>query len=106
MEEYYYIDDKYITYCYPHGTSKKITTYGVLGQYVGKKYTREEMDKIIAEMVIRHPYIEGSMNVHLNVMKVEIYKGCKYCSFYHMLNFYNYNFRKQVVENTAIKWEK
>lgn len=36
MEEYY-IDEKSIRYCYPYETDKKVTDYGILAKYIGKK---------------------------------------------------------------------
>lgn len=101
MEEYYYISKRSIQYCYPCEYDKTVTEYGVLEKYIGKRYTREEMDKIIAEMIIRHPYIEGSMRLNLSVMKFN--KGRSY---YHMLDFRNYNYKNQKKGNMDIKFEK
>ncbi|RHO95795.1 hypothetical protein DW019_11120 [Clostridium sp. AF37-5] len=96
MEEYY-INEKSIRYCYPYETDKKVTDYGVLAEYIGKKFSRKEMDKIIAEMILRHPYIDSSMRLYLDVMRNQ--------SYYHMLVFHNYNYNKQEKGNESIKYE-
>ena len=48
MKEYY-IDEKSIRYCYPYETKKKVTDYGVLAKYIGKRFSEREIDKIISE---------------------------------------------------------
>lgn len=101
MNEYFFIDEKSIRYCYPYECDKRTTSYGVLDQYVGNKYTREEMDKIIAEMMIRHPYVAGSMRLNLSIMR--FHKGL---SFYHSLSFRNYSYLNQEVGNPEIEYEK
>lgn len=95
MEEYY-IDEKSIRYCYPYETDKKVTDYGVLAKYIGKKFSEREMDKIISEMILRHPYIDNSMSLHLSVMKNH--------SYYHILNFHNYDHNKQKKGDSSIKY--
>ena len=57
----YYIEDS-ISYCFPYEISHKLSSdnYGVLTQYVEKEFNRDEIDKIICEMVTRHPYVEKS----------------------------------------------
>lgn len=97
MQEEYYIDENSIRYCYPYETDNKATDYGVLSNYIGKKYSRKEMDKIVAEMILRHPYIKGSMRLHLNVMRNQ--------SYYHMLTFKNYAYKKQEKDDMSIKYE-
>lgn len=97
----YFIEVNSITYQYPYGIDKKVTDYGVLNKYIGKEFSREEIDKIIAEMIIKHPYIDNSMNLKLSIMK----KNAKVQSFYHILNFRNYNYENQVKGDTAIKYE-
>lgn len=96
MEEYY-IDEKSIRYYYPFETDKKVVDYGVLAEYIGKKFSRKEMDKIIAEMILRHPYIDNSKRLSLAVMRNQ--------SYYHILEFRNYNYNKQEKGNESIKYE-
>lgn len=96
MEEFY-IDEKSIKYCYPFETNKTATNYGVLEKYIGKKFSREEMDRIIAEMIIRHPYIENSMQLHLAIMRNR--------SYYHILEFHNYKYEKEIKGDIEIKYE-
>lgn len=95
MEEYY-IDEKSIRYCYPYETEKKATDYGVLTKYIGKKFSEREMDKIIAEMILRHPYIDNSMRLELAIMRNH--------SYYHILTFRNYDHNKQEKGNGSIKY--
>ena len=108
MKEYYII--KYISYCYPFEISKNTKNYGVLNDYIGKYYTQEEIDEIICEMIKRHPYIENSMNIKIEIERnVERYVNGKRRiarEFYHILDFRNYNYNNQKRGGTEIKYEK
>lgn len=95
MEEFY-IDEKSIRYCYPCETEKKVTDYGVLAKYIGKRFSEREIDKIISEMILRHPYIDNSMSLHLSIMKNH--------SCYHILTFRNYDYNKQKKGDSSIKY--
>lgn len=97
----YYIND-FITYCYPYETSKPTKDYGVLSQYIGKFYNRDEMDKIICELIMRHPYIEHSMRLKISIMWVE--KNTT--GYYHIFDFTNDNDEKQSKGSLEIKYEK
>ena len=65
----YFIEVNSITYQYPYGIDKKVTDYGVLNKYIGKEFSRKEIDKIIAKMILKHPYIDNSMNLKLSIMR-------------------------------------
>ena len=80
---------------------KKVTDYGVLNKYIGKEFSRKEIDKIIAEMILKHPYIDNSKFIELSIMR----KTAEFKSFYHTLNFRNYNYKNQVKGDTTIKYE-
>lgn len=97
----YFIDD-FMAYCYPYDVSKKVTDYGVLSEYIGKRYNRDEIDKIICELIMKHPYIEHSMWLNLSVMWEE--KNTS--GYYHILNLKNDNHDNQSKGNMAIKYEK
>lgn len=96
----YYISD-IMRYCYPFGTSKIVENYGALSQYIGKFYSRAEIDRIVCELVTRHPYIEGSMMLSVTVMSCDEYK-----EIYHAFDFKNFDYEKQERGDTAIKFEK
>ena len=97
-----YFIDKHITYCYPYDVNKVTKDYGVLSEYIGKFYSRNEIDKIICKMIMKHPYIEGSMWLNIHVM----WKKENTSGFYHILNFKNDNDEKQNKGNLKIKYEK
>ena len=97
----YYIEVNSITYCYPYEVDKRAVDYGVLNKYIGKEFSRKEIDKIIAKMILKHPYIDNSMDLKLSVMR----KTEKFKSYYHILNFRNYNYEKQVKGDKTIKYE-
>lgn len=97
----YFIDD-FITYCYPYEVSKKTENYGVLYKYIGKYFNRDEIDKIICELIMKHPYIENSMRLELSV-KI---KENNVISYYHILKFNNDNYKNQTKGNLEIKYEK
>lgn len=97
----YYIDGL-ITYCYPYETSKPTKDYGVLSKYIGKYYNRDEIDKIICELITRHPYIEHSMHLKIAIM----WTDASIFGYYHVLDFTNDNDEKQSKGSLEIKYEK
>lgn len=108
MKEYYI--NEHIAYCYPFEVSKRTKNYGVLNDYIGKYYTQEEIDEIICEMIKKHPYVENSMNI-----KIEIERKVERCvngkkrilrELYHILDFRNYNYNNQKRGEIEIKYEK
>ena len=76
--------------------------YGVLSDYIGKYYNRDEIDKIICGLIMRHPYIEHSMFLKITVE----YTDGNLTGFYHLLNFENYNDENQSKGSLEIKYEK
>lgn len=97
----YYIDES-IRYCYPFEISKRTKEHGVLKEYIGKLYNRNEIDKIICELIMRHPYIENSMSLEIFILwKENNIKG-----YYHVLTFENDNYKKQKRNDIIIKYEK
>lgn len=99
-----YFIDSYITYCYPYETTRKVNDYGVLSKYIGKYFTRDEVDKIICKLITRHPYIENSMRLEIRIMwnNETMYSS----GFYHILDFRNDNFENQSKGSLEIKYEK
>ena len=100
----YYIED-FVLYCFPYEISHKLSSdnYGVLKQYVEKEFNRDEIDKIICEMVTRHPYVEKSMVLKISVMWIDMEKYRK--GVYHSLEFENDNYERQNKGNMEIKYE-
>lgn len=97
-----YFIDKHIAYCYPYETSKVTKEYGVLSKYIGKLFTRNEIDKIICELIMKHPYVENSMFLKLSVSWTDgTVKG-----YYHIFDFKNDNYKKQNRGSVEIKYEK
>lgn len=98
----YFIND-FITYCYPCNTEKRVKSdYGVLSKYMDKYFNRDEIDKIICELITKHPYIENSMRLKLTVN----WKENNTVGYYHILNFENDNYKKQSKGNLEIKYEQ
>ena len=97
-----YFIDNFITYCYPYEVSKVTKDYGVLSEYIGKRYNRDEIDKIICELIMKHPYIEHSMWLKLSIM----WEKENVIGYYHILNFENDNDEKQSKGSLEIKYEK
>lgn len=91
----FYINFNYITMNYPSEVSKLVNNFGVLEQYKDKKYTLKEINNIIAELVVKTPYINNSMQIKLSVMNGGAY--------HHTLVFKNYEYNNQNrSENTEI----
>ncbi len=99
----YYIDE-FIAYCYPYETNKATENYGVLAKYMGKYFNRNEMDKIICELIMKHPYVENSMRLEIRIMYKD--ERAYMCGFYHILDFQNDNFKEQNRGSLEIKYEK
>lgn len=97
-----YFIDAHMTYCYPYEVDKKVKEYGVLSEYIEKRYDRDKIDKIICELIMRHPYIEHSMWLKLSVM----WEEKNTIGYYHILNFKNDNDEKQSKGSLEIKYEK
>ena len=96
-----YFIDECIFYCYPYETSHKVNDYGVLSKYMGQQFDRNEMDKIICELITRHPYIEHSMSliIHINWIENNV------TGYYHILSFRNDDCDKQEKGKLEIKYE-
>ena len=97
----YFIDD-FITYCYPYDVSHMTQNYGVLSDYIGKYFNRDEIDEIICELIMRHPYVENSMSLHLSVQ----WTDGNTVGYYHILDFSNDNYEQQKRGNLEIKYER
>ena len=96
-----YFVEKGIEYCYPYGIGKNTKNYGVLIHYIGKEYTRDEIDKIICEMIIKHPYISGSMSLGIIIS----WREDNVEGIYQDLNFENIDYRNQSMGCTTIFYE-
>lgn len=97
MEKVYYIES--VRCCYPFQTEHEVFDYGVLKKYMGKEYNRSEIDKIIAEMIIKHPYIKNAMHVKVCIEYKHIIGTKKSRGIYHNLRFANDNYKNQAEEN-------
>ncbi len=86
-EKVFYIDFDFMKLRYPYELNERVTRFGVLEQYRDKKYTLKEINEIIAELVIRTPYISHSMGLYMTVY------GPK--EIHSMLSFNNYDFENQ-----------
>lgn len=97
-----YFIDSHMSYCYPYEVSKKVEDYGVLSKYIGNYYSRDEMDKIICNLIMNHPYIDGAMWLMLSAN----WKEGNTVGYYHILNFTNHNEKHQRKGSLEIKFEK
>lgn len=100
MKKFYI--DSHISYCYPYDIEKATKHYGVLSEYIGKYYTRNEIDKIICELIAKRPYIENAMWLKLCVM----WREGDIVGYHHVLTFRNYDCEKQSKGSLEIKYEK
>ena len=90
LKQYYF--DKPMFFTYPGGCSLKVADFGVLQKYIGNYYSKTEMDRIIADMMLKHPYVSGAYELNINISKVVDANTSEY---YHMLTFKNDNCEKQ-----------
>ena len=91
MNQYYF--DKFMEFCYPYETGQRVLNYGVLEEYMGKQFTRDEIDEIICKLITKHPYVSGSMDLKLSISRME--SEGKYIEYYHILTFKNDNYDNQ-----------
>lgn len=103
VNEVFYIEE-YVTTCYPYESDKSVKTdnLGVLEDYMNKTYSRKEIRELMAKLIVHHPYIEGSMNVSVNIMRKEI-GSC--IEFYQTLTFENTEHEQQEIGDKEIKFE-
>lgn len=87
-DKIFYINFEYMTRVYPYEASDRVKNFGVLEQYRDKMYTLREMNEIIADLIIRTPYIRNAMS-----LKISVTRGTSY---HHILNIMNYEYDDQV----------
>ena len=96
----YYIDCNHITICYPYKINERLKDIGVLEQYRDKMYSLEEINKIIAELIVRTPYVDNSMDLNISVCWTENNtRGT-----HHHLTFQNYWHEKQKKTEDKVKF--
>ena len=83
----FYINLETIKMCYPSAISTSVKNYGVLSKYENKKYTLHEINAIVAELIIKQPFISNSMFLEICIMN-----GGGY---HHILNISNYEYENQ-----------
>lgn len=101
--EVFYVDENVST-CYPYKSSESVESndLGVLTDYMNKTYSRKEIRELMAKLIMQHLYIEGSMNVSVNIMREEIGDGISY---YQTLVFKNTEHEQQEIGDSKIKFE-
>lgn len=104
-EKKYFLDD-YIKGCVPYKTSHPIKDYGVLAPYMGKKYTREEIDMIIAHLIVSHPYVKGHLSLSINVSWEQVEADRRIEGYYKLLDFSNDLIDTQTEVGTSIEFER
>ena len=83
----FYINLKTTKMCYPSSIRTSVKNYGVLSKYENKKYTLHEINAIVAELIIKQPFISNSMFLEIYIMN-----GGGY---HHILNISNYEYKNQ-----------
>lgn len=88
----FYINLNTIKKCYPSSMSTSVKNYGVLSKYENKKYTLHEINAIVAELIIKQPFISNSMSLEISIMNAG--------GFHHILNIKNYEYKDQKREKS------
>lgn len=83
----FYINFNHITRTYPKEISKVVNNFGVLEKYRDKKYTLKEVNEIISQLIVKTPFILGSMEIKMDIMSN--------CGYHHILVFKNYEYHSQ-----------
>lgn len=101
----YFLND-YIKGCVPYKTSHRITDYGVLAPYMGKKYTRDEIDMVIANLIVSHPYVKGHLSLSISAEWEQIREDRRITGYYQILDFSNDLVDTQPEVGTSIEFER
>lgn len=96
----FFLDLECVSYGYPYKASKYTKNLGVLEKYKGKTYTEKEINRIIAELMIKVPYVENAIDVELSVM----YRENNYVGYYQILSFRNFEYKNQERNDSTIKF--
>ena len=88
----FYIDLNSIKRCYPSSIRTNVKNYGVLSKYENKKYTLREINAILAELIIKQPFISNSMFLEIKIMKIN---NMNEESYHHILSINNYEYKDQ-----------
>ena len=86
------------------GGNRQISLAYVQSVFICQKFYefKKEIDKIICELITRHPYVENAMRLKLSVQ----WTDGNITGYYHILDFDNDNFEQQNRGNLEIKYEK
>lgn len=91
-EKQFYIDFDHISTVFPSRISEKVSNFGPLSIHQDELYTLEQINEIIAKLIVKTPYIPGYMDITLIVMNKHGY--------HHILTFKNYDYAKQKKSET------
>lgn len=91
-EKVFFFDLSRIRTLYPYQISEKVDGLGVLEQYRDKKYNLKEVNEIIADLIIKTPYIPNAMYLDVDVL---FYDEEGVMNIHHSLTFHNHNFEDQ-----------
>lgn len=100
-EKEYYIS--HVNFIYPNEISQPVEkeNYGILAKYMGKYFDRTEMDKIICELITRHPYVKNAYMLEIETeWRMDSARGR-----YHNLQFDNDSFEEQRRTKPTVKYE-
>lgn len=86
-ERKFYIDFNSIRYCYPNEIHRHIHNFGALDEYKDKRYTLREANELVAQLILRTPYVPNALSLQINIMSNRGY--------HHMLNLKNYDYESQ-----------
>jgi hypothetical protein len=99
QEKLFYINT--IKYCLPQKTSEFLrinNNWGDLEKYKGKKYSLDEINNIISEIIKRQPYISSSMFLEIYVCySIGTGEGC-----HTSLRIFNYYYELEDINENAI----
>ena len=87
---------------FPNESSQRIENWGILEKHIEKEYNRKEIDMLICEMIMNHPYIDGCKCLEINIEWINERNSRGY---YHMLKLTNDNYKKQDIADNKIKYE-
>lgn len=91
-DKIFFLDLSRLTKLYPYEVTKEVKDFGVLEKYKDQQYTLNEINQIIAELMVKQPYIPNAM--HLNVRFM--YRDEKNILNYHQsITFRNYFYKEQ-----------
>ena len=87
----------WINYLFPCCTSRRLSDWGVLNKHKNETYTLQEINKIISDLFLKEPYIQGACNIEISFM----WQEKNMSGIHHVISFENYRYKEEKPKKSA-----